>query len=128
MTVFGPLRIDLPVDEIPKNWYNILPDLPEPCPPPLDPATKTPVKPESLLRIFFKSFIQQEVSTERFIQIPDEVREIYIRMPRPALLFRAKKLKEFLKTPAEIYYKYEGISLARVASRVTPRWPRPTST
>ncbi|MDD1764620.1 MAG: hypothetical protein LUQ46_01235, partial [Candidatus Methanomethyliaceae archaeon] len=104
MTVFGPLRVDLPVDEIPKFWYNILPDMPEPCPPPLDPRTLKPAGPELLLALFPKSLVMQEVSPERFIQIPDEVREIYIRMGRPTPLYRAKRLEEFLKTPAEIYF------------------------
>lgn len=110
MTIFGPLRVDLPVDEIPKFWYNILPDIPEPCPPPLDPRTKKPAGPELLLALFPKSLVMQEVSPERFIQIPEEVREIYIRMGRPTPLYRAKRLEEFLKTPAEIYFKYEGVS------------------
>jgi len=109
VTVFGPLRVDLPVDEIPKFWYNITPDMPEPCPPPLDPVTKAPAGPDALL-FFPKSLIMQEVSTERFIQIPEEVRDIYIRMARPTPIFRAKHLEEHLQTPAEIYYKYEGIS------------------
>jgi tryptophan synthase beta chain len=109
VAVFGPLRIDLPVDEIPKFWYNILPDMPEPCPPPLDPVTKAPAGPDALW-FFPKNLIMQEVSTERFIQIPEEVRDIYIRMARPTPIFRAKHLEEHLQTPAEIYYKYEGIS------------------
>jgi tryptophan synthase beta chain len=109
VTVFGPLRVDLPVDEIPRNWYNILPDMPEPCPPPLDPVTKAPAGPDALW-FFPKNLIMQEVSTERFIQIPEEVRDIYIRMARPTPIFRAKHLEEHLQTPAEIYYKYEGIS------------------
>jgi tryptophan synthase beta chain len=110
VTVFGTnTRVDLPVDEIPKFWYNIVPDLPEPCPPPLNPITKAPAGLEDLW-FFPKGLIMQEVSTERFIQIPDEVREIFIKMSRPTPLFRAKRLEDHLKTPAEIYYKYEGIS------------------
>ncbi len=110
MTVFGEgLRIDLPVDEIPKYWYNIVPDLPEPCPPPLDPKTMKPAGLDSLW-FFPKSLIEQEISQERYIEIPDEVRETYVRMARPTPLIRAKRLEEYLGTPAEIYYKYEGIS------------------
>lgn len=110
MTVFGNvLRVDLPVDEMPKYWYNILPDMPQPCPPPLDPKTKEPA---GLANLWFfpKSLIMQEISMEHQIPIPEEVRDIYVRMSRPTPIFRAKRLEEHLKTPAEIYYKYEGIS------------------
>ncbi len=110
MTVFGKdLRIDLPVDEIPKSWYNIVPDLPEPCPPPLDPRTKKPAGLDSLW-FFPRSLIEQEISQERYIAIPNEVREKYVKMARPTPIIRAKRLEEYLGTPAEIYYKYEGIS------------------
>ncbi|MGB9880353.1 MAG: pyridoxal-phosphate dependent enzyme, partial [Anaerolineae bacterium] len=108
--MFGEgLRIDLPADEIPKYWYNIVPDLPEPCPPPLDPKTMKPAGLDSLW-FFPKSLIEQEISQERYIAIPDEVRETYVKMARPTPLIRAKRLEEYLGTPAEIYYKYEGIS------------------
>ncbi|HPC27627.1 MAG TPA: TrpB-like pyridoxal phosphate-dependent enzyme, partial [Candidatus Methanomethylicus sp.] len=112
MTVFGTnaVRIDLPVDEIPKYWYNILPDLPEPCPPPLDPKTKAPAGPESLSKIFTKSLLAQEMSSERFIKIPEEIRSVYVNLSRPSPVIRAKRLEEYLRTPAEIYFKYEGIS------------------
>lgn len=112
MTVFGKntLRVDLPVDEIPKYWYNILPDLPESCPPPLDPKTKAPATFEALNKIFPKNLLAQEMSTERFIAIPEELRTLYIKFSRPTPLIRATRLEEYLKTPAEIYYKYEGIS------------------
>ena len=110
MTVFGKnLRVDLTVDDIPKFWYNITPDMPEPCPPPLKAATKTPAGPEDLW-FFPKALIMQEVSAERFIAIPNEVREILVKLSRPTPLFRANRLEEALNTPAEIYYKYEGIS------------------
>ncbi len=110
MTVFGnKIRVDLPVDEIPKFWYNITPDMPAPCPPPLKAATKAPAGLEDLW-FFPKSLIMQEVSQERFIPIPDEVREAYIKMSRPSPLFRATRLEKALNTPAEIYFKYEGIS------------------
>jgi len=102
-------KILLDEDEIPKQWYNILPDLPEPLPPPIDPTTREPVKPEKLMEIFPKECIKQEMSQERFIPIPEAVLEVY-RLWRPTPLFRAKKLEEVLKTPAKIYYKYEGVS------------------
>ncbi|MEM4644425.1 MAG: hypothetical protein QW748_03490, partial [Candidatus Methanomethylicaceae archaeon] len=86
------IRVDLSLEEIPKYWYNILPDLPEPMPPPLDPSTKKPISPEALFAIFPKSLVMQEVSTERFVQIPDEVREIYARLGRPTPLIRARRL------------------------------------
>ncbi|AGK60302.1 pyridoxal-phosphate dependent TrpB-like enzyme [Archaeoglobus sulfaticallidus PM70-1] len=102
-------KILLEDDEIPKEWYNILPDLPEPLPPPLHPATNEPVKPEDLEPIFPKELIKQEMSDERFIRIPDEVREIYA-IWRPTPLIRAERLEKALKTPARIYFKYEGVS------------------
>ncbi|MEM2187261.1 MAG: TrpB-like pyridoxal-phosphate dependent enzyme, partial [Thermofilaceae archaeon] len=95
-------------EELPKAWYNILPDLPEQLPPPLKPDG-TPVKPEELEAIFPKEIIRQEVSLERFIPIPDEVLDVY-RLWRPTPLVRAYRLERALKTPAEIYYKYEGVS------------------
>ncbi len=112
VTVFGKktLRVDLSVDDIPKYWYNILPDLPEPCPPPLDSKTKAPPTFEALNTIFTKSLLAQEMSTERFIKIPEELRTLYIKFSRPTPLIRATRLEEYLKTPAEIYFKYEGIS------------------
>ena len=102
-------RIDLTQDEIPKQWYNILPDLPKPLPPPIDPETREPVKPEKLEIIFAKELIRQEMSPERWIPIPEEVREVYM-LWRPTPLFRAKRLEKALGTPAKIYYKYEGVS------------------
>jgi|BEDMetMinimDraft_2_1075160.scaffolds.fasta_scaffold00019_38 pyridoxal-phosphate dependent TrpB-like enzyme len=95
--------------EIPKYWYNILPDLPKPLPPPLNPSTKEPVKPHELEAIFPKELIRQEVSVDRWIPIPEEVREIY-RLWRPTPLYRAYRLERYLNTPARIYFKYEGIS------------------
>ncbi|MDD1775850.1 MAG: TrpB-like pyridoxal phosphate-dependent enzyme [Candidatus Methanomethylicus sp.] len=111
MTVFGKntVRVDLPVDDIPKYWYNITPDLPITCPPPLDPITKKPAGPDAMW-FFPKNIIMQEISCERFIQIPDEVRDAYVKMSRPTPIFRATRLEEYMKTPAEIYFKYEGIS------------------
>ncbi|MDG6939150.1 MAG: TrpB-like pyridoxal phosphate-dependent enzyme [Nitrososphaerota archaeon] len=99
-------------DEIPDSWYNIQADLPEPLPPPLDPQTLKPVSPEPLFRIFAKELVAQEVSQERYIRIPDEVLEAYRMLPRPTPLVRARRLEEYLKTPARIYYKWEGTSPA----------------
>ena len=97
-------------DDIPTSWYNIQADLPEPLPPPLDPGTLNPISPEPLFRLFAKELVAQEVSQERYIKIPDEVVEAYKLLPRPTPLVRAKRLEEFLKTPARIYYKWEGVS------------------
>ena len=95
--------------EMPQYWYNILADLPEPLPPVLHPGTKKPIQPEDLAPLFPMELIKQEMSTERYIEIPDEVRHIY-RLWRPTTLFRARQLEKSLKTPAKIYYKYEGSS------------------
>ena len=102
----------LPQDELPTHWYNIQADLPEPLPPPLDPKTLQPISPEPLLRIFGKDLIMQEVSTERFIKIPDEVYDAYLSLPRPTPLLRARRLEKYLNTPAEIYYKCEYVNPA----------------
>jgi tryptophan synthase beta chain len=103
-------KILLKEEGIPKQWYNIVPDLPHPLPPFIDPATKEPGVGIVPL-IFPKEIIGQEISQERWINIPDEVREIY-RIWRPSPLFRAIGLEQALKTPAKIYYKYEGVSPA----------------
>lgn len=95
--------------DIPKFYYNILADLPEPLPPVLHPATNQPITPADLSAIFPKDLIMQEVSQERFIEIPQEVREAY-KIFRPTPLIRAYNLEKALDTPARIYYKYEGIS------------------
>jgi tryptophan synthase beta chain len=100
----------LDADEIPTAWYNIQPDLPEQLPPPLDPTTLKPIDPKLLERIFAKELIRQEISTERFIKIPEEVLEAYLRLPRPTPLYRARRLERFLKTPAKIYFKCENFS------------------
>lgn len=102
--------IPLSPDEIPEQWYNVQADLPEPLPPPLDPTTMQPISPQILERIFAKELIRQEVSTERFIKIPDEVLDAYLRLPRPTPLYRAKRLEKYLKTPAHIYFKCENFS------------------
>ncbi len=104
-------KILLDEEDIPKRWYNVGADLPTPLDPPLNPATCKPLQPQDLEAIFPKSLIKQEASTDRWIDIPDEVRDIY-RLWRPTPLFRAFKLESALKTPAKIYYKYEGVSPA----------------
>jgi len=96
-------------ERIPKAWYNIIADLPEPPAPPLNPATGQPAGPEDLSPIFPMGLLAQEMSPERYIEIPDEVREIY-RMWRPTPLIRATGLEKALDTPARIFYKYEGVS------------------
>jgi tryptophan synthase beta chain len=100
----------LSLDETPTSWYNIQADLPEPTPPPLDPTTLKPISPELLERIFAKELIRQEVSTERYIKIPDEVLDAYLRLPRPTPLYHTKRLEKYLKTPAQIYFKCENFS------------------
>ncbi len=102
-------RYVLDEEYLPKRWYNIIPDLPEKIPPPLNPVTKEPIKPHELEPIFPKSLIRQEMSEERWIRIPEEVLEIY-RLYRPTPLIRAERLEKALNTPAKIFYKYEGVS------------------
>jgi tryptophan synthase beta chain len=97
--------------DLPDRWYNILPDLPEPPAPYLHPATLQPMGPADLAPLFPQAIIAQEVSSERWIEIPDQVRDIY-KMWRPTPLYRADALEKALDTPAHIYYKYEGVSPA----------------
>lgn len=104
-------KILLTEKEIPEKWYNIMADMPNKPLPPLNPATKEPIGPEALAPIFPMGLIQQEVSTEKWIEIPDQVRDIY-KIWRPTPLFRAYQLEKALDTPAKIYYKYEGVSPA----------------
>ncbi|HWR26049.1 MAG TPA: pyridoxal-phosphate dependent enzyme, partial [Methanosarcina sp.] len=104
-------KILLDENEIPKHWYNVLSDLSSPIDPPLDPRTWEPISPDALEPIFPKALIRQEMSNERYIDIPEEVLEIY-RLWRPSPLFRAHRLEKALKTPAKIYYKNEGVSPA----------------
>ncbi|MBP9035393.1 MAG: TrpB-like pyridoxal phosphate-dependent enzyme [Pseudomonadales bacterium] len=94
---------------IPKTWYNIQADLPKPLPPVLHPGTHKPIGPDDLAPLFPLELILQEVSTEREIDIPGPVRDVY-RQWRPSPLYRARRLEAALKTPARIYYKYEGVS------------------
>ncbi|BBA70815.1 TrpB-like pyridoxal phosphate-dependent enzyme [Geobacter sulfurreducens] len=104
-------KIVLDESRIPTHWYNIIPDMPGPLAPVINPRTLQPVTPDDLLPIFPMAIIEQEVSGERWIPIPEEVREIY-RLWRPSPLFRAHRLEQALGTPAKIYYKYEGVSPA----------------
>lgn len=104
-------KILLPEKEMPKKWYNILPDLPRPLNPPMNPMTGKPATPDDLHAIFPMGLIMQEVSSDHYIDIPDEILDIY-RLWRPSPLFRARRLEEKLGTPAKIYYKYEGVSPA----------------
>ncbi|TAK11205.1 MAG: TrpB-like pyridoxal phosphate-dependent enzyme [Anaerolineae bacterium] len=97
--------------DLPKQWYNINADLPVPPQPVLHPGTQEPVTPDFLAVLFPMELILQEVSTERYIDIPEEVREIY-KLYRPTPLLRARRLEKALGTPAHIYYKYEGVSPA----------------
>ncbi len=97
--------------EIPTHYYNILADIQSPLDPPLHPGTKQPIGPQDLAAIFPMELIKQEVSAERYIEIPDEVRDAYATY-RPAPLIRALNLEKALDTPAQIYYKYEGVSPA----------------
>ena len=103
------VKFTLDEKEMPTSWYNILADLPEPLPPPLHPATGKPIKPDDLAPLFPMALIEQEMSAERYIEIPEEVQDIY-RIWRPTTLFRARRLEKALDTPAKIYYKYEGTS------------------
>jgi tryptophan synthase beta chain len=96
---------------MPTSWYNILPDLPQPLAPYISPATGKPITPQELSRIFPMELIKQEVSSERYIEIPEEIQDIY-RTWRPSGLHRAFQLEKLLDTPAKIFYKYEGTSPA----------------
>lgn len=98
-------------EQMPKDWYNLAADLPVPLPAVLHPGTMQPVGPDDLAPLFPMSLIMQEVSTERRIEIPEPVRQIF-RQWRPAPLYRARRLEQALGTPAKIYYKYEGVSPA----------------
>ncbi len=97
--------------DIPRQWYNIAADMPNPMKPPLNPGTKEPIGPQDLAPLFPMSLIEQEVSTQRWIDIPPEVLDI-LALWRPTPLFRAHRLEQALGTPAKIYYKYEGTSPA----------------
>ncbi|MCS7252668.1 MAG: TrpB-like pyridoxal phosphate-dependent enzyme [Armatimonadota bacterium] len=102
-------RVMLPPSEIPKQWYNIQADLDEPIPPVIHPATLQPISPDELAPIFPMALIEQEVSKERWIPIPEEVLNIF-SLWRPTPLVRARRLEKYLQTPARIYYKNESLS------------------
>jgi tryptophan synthase beta chain len=104
-------KILLDEKDIPKNWYNIVADMENKPLPPLNPGTKEPIGPEALAPLFPMELIKQEVSAEKYIEIPEEVRDLY-KIWRPTPLFRATRLEKLLDTPAKIYYKYEGVSPA----------------
>jgi len=104
-------KITLEEHEIPDKWYNIVADMPNKPLPPLNPGTREPIGPDDLAPLFPMALIQQEVTTEKWVDIPDEVRNIY-SMWRPTPLYRAYDLEKALDTPAKIYYKYEGVSPA----------------
>ena len=107
----GRTKITLDESEIPRQWYNVIPDLPSPPPPPLHPGTLQPVGPEDLAPLFPMALIAQEVTADSYVPIPDEVLDVY-RLWRPTPLYRARRLEKALNTPARIYYKYEGVSPA----------------
>ncbi len=102
-------KITLSEKEIPEQWYNIVADMPNKPLPPLHPATGEPIGPDALAPLFPMALIQQEVSAEKWIAIPEEVRDVYT-MWRPTPLYRARNLEKALDTPAKIFYKYEGVS------------------
>ena len=103
-------KVELTQDELPRKWYNIQADLKKPLPPVLNPGTKEPIGPQDLAAIFPMELIKQEVSTEKYIDIPDEVQQAYYLLGRPSPLQRAVHLEEHLKTPAKIYFKREDLS------------------
>ena len=106
-----PYRYTLSERDIPKTWYNVIPDLPAPLPPPLHPATGAPAGPQDLAPIFPMALIEQEVSTAPSIAIPEPILDV-LRAWRPTPLFRARRLEQALGTPAKIFYKHEGVSPA----------------
>ncbi len=103
------IKYVLDENHIPKHWYNLMADLPSPPPPVLHPGTLKPIGPDDLAPLFPMALIMQEVTTEREVQIPEPVRQVY-RQWRPSPLYRARRLEKALDTPARIYYKYEGVS------------------
>ncbi len=104
-------KVLLEESEMPTQWYNVVADLPEPPPPVLHPGTHQPVGPDDLAPLFPMALIGQEVTADRYVDIPGEVLDVY-RLWRPSPLYRARRLEKLLDTPARIYYKYEGVSPA----------------
>src|SRR5262252_3185531 len=107
----GQVKIVLAEKDLPTKWYNIQADFKTPAPPVLHPGTGEPIGPQDLAPLFPMELIKQEVSRERWIEIPEEVRDV-LRLWRPSPLYRARRLEKALGTPARIYYKYEGVSPA----------------
>ena len=107
----SPIQALLRAEELPTHWYNLNADFPEPIPPPLHPGTRQPVTPDLLSAIFPENLVAQEMTAERLVEIPQEVRDVY-SLYRPTPLLRAVRLEKALQTPAHIYYKYEGVSPA----------------
>ena len=118
------VKFTLDEARLPRHWYNLAADLPVPLPPVLHPGTLQPIGPADLAPLFPMPLILQEVSTEREIEIPEPVRDVY-RQWRPTPLFRARRLERALQTPAKIYYKYEGVSPPGPV--VGPPFPPPAS-
>ncbi len=110
MSIKKDARINLPIESIPKKWYNLAADLKKPLDPPLNPRTMKPAVPEDFEPLFCKEIIRQEGTTKRYVDIPEEVRDNFVYLNRPAPLQRACRLEEYLKTPAKIYYKREDMS------------------
>ena len=104
-------KILLDESEMVTQWFNIIPDLPSPTTPPLHPGTHEPIGPDDLAPLFPMALIGQEVTTDRYVDIPGGVLDVY-RLWRPSPLFRAHRLERLLDTPAKIFYKYEGVSPA----------------
>lgn len=109
MAIPKDARITLDIEEIPKQWYNLAADL-KGLQPPLNPSTGKPATPEDFAPIFCKPIIEQEGSTQRWIDIPEEVRDAFVSLNRPSPLQRAYRLEKYLKTPAKIYFKREDLS------------------
>src|SRR3954470_18504978 len=106
-----PTKILLEESELPRRWYNLLADLPSPPPPVLHPGTRQPVGPDDLAPLFPMDLILQEVTSDSYVDIPQDVLDVY-KLWRPSPLYRARRLERSLGTPARIYYKYEGVSPA----------------
>lgn len=110
MSNMNDVKVQLSLDEMPNKWYNVLVDLPSKFPAYLNPATKEPVPAEALMQLFPKECVKQEMATERYIRIPDDLLEYYYRLGRPSPLYRAKRLEQRLNTPAKIFFKREDLS------------------
>ena len=105
----GRTKYLLDEQDMPTQWYNVVADLPQPPPPPLNPGTGEPIGPDDLAPLFPEALIAQEVTEDRYVDVPGEVLDVY-RLWRPSPLYRARRLERALDTPARIYYKYEGVS------------------